>query len=580
MAVHLQAMDAGESQAQTGETSGTRRGTALACAIVFLFAFALRWTHLQAAQDTVYPSQLAFLEDARYYASWSEEIAAGEIVGTGSFFMGPLYPYSLALARPLAAASPVVQADGRTLYDFSHAYLIQALIGALSCVLIWGMTRSLMGVWQAWLAALLAATQRVFIYYDGLLMPSSQALFVILGALALILVAQRRGSGRWWFVCGVALGLAALAKAPSLLLVPGVVLWLLAGDRQPAWRTRLQRVGLLLLGCLPVIGLATAHNFAADGDLVLISANAGPNLWIGNGPQASGAHAGVTTRFESAKLDFHRFGKQRSPGEPPASEVSRQLTRDAFDYMAAHPAQAASLFWKKFRMFWNAVEVGTTDQFEFFKRNSAVLRAPLPGFGWIAPLGLVGFVLMLRRWRRYWPLHLLVLTQAASFTLFFMLGRYRLASVACLIVFAVAAVDWGLVTWRARQAKTLAISLLGLVLATLFVNWPIAGMGPERGFANQHYLLAREAEASGGEALPLYLKALDANWREGDLSLRQEAATHLRVGDAEALTRHPRKARAHYERARETCERMSQDFRYRAPLLRDIERRLQALGGG
>ncbi len=552
----------------------------LACLVIFAVAFGLRWAHLKSTSETVYPEELAFLEDARYYASWSEQIADGQLIGKHSFFMGPLYPYSLAAVRPLAGRTPIEERAGVTVYDFDHVYWLQALFGALACVLVWILTQHLLGTWQAWVAGLLAASQRVFIYFDGLLMPSSQTLFVIVAALALVYLAMKVKRPIAWWACGIGLGLAALAKAPSLLLVPGVALWVMRGDREQTLRARWQNLAFLLLGCLPVIGLATAHNYAADGDFVLITSNAGSNLWIGNGPNASGAHAGVTTRYPSAKLDFYRFDHERGPDEPPASVVSRELSKDAREYMAEHPAAALGLLWKKFRMFCSAVEVGTTDQFEFFKRFSGVLRVPFPGLGWIGPLGLLGLVLTLGRWRKFWPLQLLVVSQAASFSVFFMLGRYRLASVACLIVLAVAALDWGVRAVRERKHRSLSLALLGLVLTTLLVHWPIAGMGPRHGFANQHYLLARHAESSGSDPLPHYLKALEGEWRAGDMSLRQQAVSHLRVGDAHRMSRRPKRARAEYELGPKACDQMSPNFRYRQQMVADLEGRLRGLADG
>jgi 4-amino-4-deoxy-L-arabinose transferase-like glycosyltransferase len=547
--------------------------------LLFVLAFGLRWSHQRAAEQTEYPSQLGFLEDARYYASWSEDIAAGQWLSKDSFFMGPLYPYSLAAIRPLASVDLISTEASGTRYDYAHAYLVQAFIGALSCLLLWVLGRRLMGEWQGCLAGFLGAVQPVFIYMDGLLMPSSQALFILLVTLLLLLRAVERRSPWPWLFAGVGIGLATLSKGPSLLLLPGVLLWLSVLVRGVDRGQRARWAGALLLGSLPIIGLASAHNYAADGDLVLVTSNAGPNLWIGNGPQASGAHAGVSTDFPSAKLDFYRFGAERGPQEPPASEVSRRLSAQARAHMGENPGAAAALLWKKFRLFWNAVEIGTNDQFEFFKRYSPVLRFPLGSMGWIAPLGLLGLIVCLGRWRRYWPLHLLVATQALSFTAFFMLGRYRLASVACLILFAVAGVDLVVRSGRAGPRHRVFAGSVALVFGTLFVWWPVDGMSKERGFANQHYLLARAAEEAGRDPGVHYAEALVGDWREGDMSLRQQAVTCLRVGDAQLKGGQRRRALKSYTQGMLAVQQMSPSFRYRIQMRTDLQKRLDVIGG-
>ncbi len=561
------------SNEQTNESARPRLGTALGLVALFLLAFGLRWTHLQAAQASPYPEQLSFLQDSQYYAEWSREIAAGEWVGQHSFFMGPLYPYSLALVEPLMPEQP----QGG--YDYSHAYLLQAFFGCLTCLLLWALVRKLLGTWQAFLAGALAAVQPVFIYFDGLLMPSSQVLFTVVGTLSLLYLAMRRRRLMWWCVAGASIGLATLAKGPALLILPGVVLWILFGEREIEGKVRVQWAAGVVLSCLPVVGLATLHNHAADGDFVLVTSNAGNNLWIGNGPDASGAHAGVSTEFSTSKLDFYRFGGARPADEPAASEVSRILSARARAYMLDNPSAAAALFWRKFRMFWNAAEIGTTDQFEYFKRYSSVLRLPLGSFGLVVPLGLLGMLICLRRWRQFWPLYLVVVTQAGSYTAFFVLGRYRLATVACMIVFAVACIDWLLPQVRQRNLKGLGLSAIALILAALFVHWPVPGMSAERGFANQEYLLAQDASKRGQDPAQHYLAALSGNWREGDLSLRQRANAHLVIGDAALKGGKRKQAQTLYREALKWAHQLSEHYIQRVPMLRGLEARLQALDG-
>jgi 4-amino-4-deoxy-L-arabinose transferase-like glycosyltransferase len=547
-----------------------RRSAVTGALLVALVAFGLRAWHLVAAAATPYPEHLAFLGDAAHYAEWSERIAAGRLVGPHSFYMGPLYPYSLALWSALAPGADAVPVG---------ALWIQALLDTLSCLLVVWIVRRTVGPWQGVVAGLVAAGMAPFVYATGLLMPSTQGLFLNLLAVALLLLARERGA-RWaWLAAGAAIGLAALSKAPALLLLPAAWLWLALAFGEIPVRERLVRAALLAVGCVPLVGLATWHNHLADGDRVLLTANAGSNLWIGNGPGATGAHAGVTTEFESAKLDFHRFELERPEGEPPGSGVSRILTRRALAYMAEDPGRAAGLLWRKLRLFWGAHEVGTDDHLEFFRRFSGALRLPLPGVGLVAPLALAGMVLARRRWRELWPLYALVLTQTATFTVFLVLTRYRLASVACWIVFAALAIEHGAAAWRARRRGELALGAAALALGALLVHLPVAGMGPERGVGNQLYHLATAAAERGEDPTPLFEEAVGATWREGDLSLRQRAVSFLELGNAEVRAGRARRAANRYREGLEACAGMSPEFRYRAVLEEDLRRRLEFVEG-
>lgn len=553
----------------------SRRAALVGALLILLVALGLRGAHLASAADTPYPEHLAFLGDAQYYASWSEDIAGGELVGKHSFYMGPLYPYTLGAWSAVSPGDPIDESGERPRYDYGAVFWLQALVDALSCLLIAWIAARLLGPWQGLVAGLVAAGLAPYVYYSGLLMPSTQGLFLNLLVIALSLEAARRGGRGWWLATGLAIGLAALSKAPALLLLPGTWLWLALAFRAESARERALRGAAVALGCLPLVGLATLHNHQADGDRVLITSNAGSNLWIGNGPGASGAHAGVTTEFESAKLDFHRYGHDRPADEPPASEVSRILTARAVDHMAADPGPAAALLWRKLRLFWSAVEIGTDDHLGFFERYSWPLRLPLPGVGVVAPLALAGLLLGLRRWRELWPLYAVVATQAASFTVFLVLSRYRLASVACWIVFALLAGTEGLAAWRGRCWGRLALGAAGLLLGALLVHVPIDGMSEARGRANQLYHLAALEEREGGDALALYGQAAEEVWREGDLSLRQQAVTQLKLGNGHVVERKLRRAAAAYRLGLERCAEMSAEFRYRAPLERDLRGRLE-----
>ena len=77
--------------------------------LVFALALVLRLEHLAQAERTHYPEFLSFLDDASYYAHESEEIAAGRIIGDHSFFMGPLYPYTLAGVSLVMGLTPILE---------------------------------------------------------------------------------------------------------------------------------------------------------------------------------------------------------------------------------------------------------------------------------------------------------------------------------------------------------------------------------------------------------------------------------------------------------------------------------------
>ena len=58
------------------------------------------------------------------------------------------------------------------------------------------------------------------------------------------------------------------------------------------------------------------------------------------------------------------------------------------------------------------------------------LVRPTPGYGVVAAFGLMGMVVLARRWRVLFPLYAFLWSQVAVYTGIFVLGRFRLVSAA------------------------------------------------------------------------------------------------------------------------------------------------------
>ncbi len=88
----------------------------------------------------------------------------------------------------------------------------------------------------------------------------------------------------------------------------------------------------------------------------------------------------------------------------------------------------------------------------------------LPGFGLVAPLGILGMLLGWPRRRELWLLYGMVGIYLLDNLILFSAAEYRAPAVPFLMVFA----GLGLV----KRPTRLGLSLLALGLAAAFVNWP------------------------------------------------------------------------------------------------------------
>jgi tetratricopeptide (TPR) repeat protein len=214
------------------------------------------------------------------------------------------------------------------------------------------------------------------------------------------------------------------------------------------------------LGAAAVLGAVAARNYAVSGELVLTTAQAGQNFYFGNNELANGRAGQLpfvrpNPRYERA--DFAAEAERRTGRAMSPTEVSRFWFGEALHWLRANPGRALALQWLKLRILFYRVEAPDNLNFDFFQEHlSAVLRLPLAGFWLAGPFGFAGLVLALVR-RRAGLLGIYVIAYCATLLASFILGRYRMALVPALLVFAAHALVAGWEAWRHRQFRTLGV---------------------------------------------------------------------------------------------------------------------------
>lgn len=481
--------------------------------LVACVALALRLFHLHELADTPLLDSPEPLADSTYYHDRALEIARGDFVGSRPSYLSPLY--CAVLGGVYALFGPSLAA----------AKIFQALLGAASCVLLWDVTRRLFSRAAALVAALLLATWDLHIYYTGLLIPTVLVLFLNLAVLASICAWQQQITLARCLAVGALVGLATLAKANALLLIPLVAYsaWRCA----PVARRTVLSVAVVAssLLCIAPTSLIESQRL---GRPILVTNTGAVNLYKGNGPSATGTHV-FLSRAERQAMRDARNG--RGPG----------LNELTWQHVRSSPGTAAGLLLRKARLMVNAAELVIRDQVHFAREELplSLLRAPLPGFGAIAPIALCGAVLAWPTRRRSYPLYGILAAQLCSFVLVFVLARYRLVFAACLLPFA----GWQLVQWsgwlRERSGRPLLGSVLLVVAFGLLVHWPTELDQPHRGYADQYALLARSALRHGelDEAARLFGRALETQWTVGTAQRDALAIAEVHLGLARIALR-------------------------------------------
>jgi tetratricopeptide (TPR) repeat protein len=335
--------------------------------------------------------------------------------------------------------------------------------------------------------------------------------------------AWERPSGRRWLGAGLLIGLAALARPNFLLLAPvGALLALLASpERRPA------RALLVLAGALLLVAPVTVRNRIVSGEWIPLSYQAGLNLWIGNNPDADGMSATLPGFSSWRNEDVEALLARDLGRRPTPSEQDAHFRALALDYLATRPGDALAGFARKTWLFLQAYEIRNNRDLYALRERNALLRLPLPDWGWILPLALVGAVAARRRARELVPTYAYALTMAAGTILFFVCARYRLPAWPAFLVLAGAGVEALVGAGRSVPARAAA----AVAVVALFALARVAPAGvrnPDRSQVHFQYgnVYARaertdDAEAEYREALSLAPRFGEAHHHLGALLLRE-----------------------------------------------------------
>lgn len=400
--------------------------------------------------------------EALYQDRWALQIAQGDLLGQEVFFRPPLNAYVLA-------------ALGRLTH---HSYLalrvVQALLGALACLLVLRIGRRLFGPGVGLSAGLLAAFLAGNVYYEAELLGGALITFLALLAVHWLLVAAESPAPARLYPAGLALGLGALA---SPLLLAGLVpagLYLLA-RRGRLGRTRwILAFAFYLAGVATPIVPVTLRNYYVGQDFVPIASQDGLEFYLGNRAGADGSTPEapeLRPAWYGGLRDADRMAEEALGRPLKPSEVSDYWLARGLNAVRQAPGRWLNLLLRKWVLFWQAFEVPGGDDLYFFSRYSFLFRGPfLLTFGAVAPLGLAGVVLALRRRKPIALLAGFVLAYALCATLYLVNGPVRAPMAPLLCVPAAWFLHEAWRQLRRRNWRLIVPETLLFLGAFLFVN--------------------------------------------------------------------------------------------------------------
>lgn len=500
----------------------------LILAAILAVAALLRIAHL--AEATNKPDFRTPILDAEYNDYWARALATGDWtppephpdpnIPDQPYFRPPGYPYFLAAIYKLS--------DG----SYLAPRIAQSLLGLGACLLLFLIARQLFGQPAACIAAGLGAVYWGFIFFESELHEPALLVFLILLFTYALTNWARHPSWPRLAAVGLLLGFYAIVR-PNILIVAPLLLiwciWILKHYNRPLSGISRHAVILTAAALIPVLPV-TIRNYVKGGEFVLISNNAGINLYIGNNPHASL----VTPRIPeiqqiAARSSWNLFawkdvveGVGRIQQRPMStSDVAAHFRDKAWTFIRENPGQALHNTWQRLLLILGPTEVSNSKVLHYEKRMSPILRW-LPGF----PLALSGFVLgsLLwlydRRQRRpagdtphdtepppeQWrgPVLLaivgLVFIYLLSFTPFLVAGRFRIPMVPLMLLPTAYTLAWIAERLRAADWRPATGGLATAVALFLLANVSYAEYEPDLGSwhldrANAYHLAGRLDDA-------------------------------------------------------------------------------------
>jgi tetratricopeptide (TPR) repeat protein len=457
----------------------------LAILILGTFLRVGRLAEAVAAPDFAYPAI-----DAGFNDYWARSLAIDgwmppahlpdPEIATSPCLRPPGYPWFLAATYAVTGGS------------YLAPRVLQCLLGLATAALIYALGRRWFGSAAGLLAAALFATHWVPLYFETELHEPALLMFILVALAGLWERWARFPSAGRAAVAGLVTGIAALVRSNILLGLPFLALWMFTvlrrrvrvGDEgeEAVSSTSIPNLAAAFLGLALALAPATARNFAASGELVLVSSNAGLNLLLGNHARATGL-IGNEIPGLGAFDNFYDYpailrALERREGHALThGEASSLFASEALHFVSGSPGEFIALTVRKAGLFWGPAEI-SHNKVLALERSASPILSRLPGpFPFYLAAAMVG--LLQHLWRRrsqsqgFSPMMVWVagflLLWFLSVLPFFAAARYRLPVLPFLMLLGSQAL---VSTWKDLWARRFrgGLASVGVFLLLLLIT--------------------------------------------------------------------------------------------------------------
>jgi 4-amino-4-deoxy-L-arabinose transferase-like glycosyltransferase len=388
--------------------------------LLFILAFLVRIVVIAQTIGLSTPASLEPAADSRIHIALVHNLLAGRgysLAGAPTAITPPLYVYFLAGLYWLTGDPSVVR-------------IVQAILGALGCVVMYALGRKLFDAWTGLIAGAVLAVYPLPAYLAGLHLTENLFLLLLLLVLWWALRVADHPASLGAAALGCMIGLAALTRAMFIAFVPFLFVWAVT-----VWGIRhtltYRIVGLAVAGLAVVVLPWTVRNGLVFREIVPIQSNGGLVFWAGNNPAAAGGLVWPSRRTWTAgpPPDDGRYGWRGLT----LAQDNRRYIGAALAWIRGHPGAYGRLLWRKLQRLYGFDRTS----------NGGDVRVPLaPAIleSLFMALAFAGVCMSLRRWRTV-SLFLTLIVFTNVIVLLFSGGtRYTIPMVPSVALFAAVAI--------------------------------------------------------------------------------------------------------------------------------------------
>ncbi len=275
--------------------------------------------------------------------------------------------------------------------------IAHALIGALSCLLLFALAKEIFDEKVGLLASGILAIDYLSVRQTLSIMPETLFVFFLLGTFYFLMLAYREKKMKGVILAGLLAGLSLLTKEVLLFYFPFVVLWVFLWKN--SWKNRFLMAGIFSVSLAIVIAPWVVRNSLLYGRPALLTVGGGgKTFYLANNPQATGGITGgdwvlgVDTAMPQDVPSSFR--------NSPTPDIEEDyFFKEAVNFIWKNPWSFVKLAGKKIVNMWRPYQ---TDSPVPARWASAVSYAP------VLILGLLGLFRSANRWREFFPIFTLI----------------------------------------------------------------------------------------------------------------------------------------------------------------------------